>query len=154
MSLYRSTPENEKKDQFLDQSLTVSTGVIDAYIIECFDGVAMLLPQNIVLSAIDCETVESYVTWHEDQLPVYAVNDPQIQQGIALIIEGEGIAQRFAIMCTSMPRTVRLRISELTDDHRENTNPFVYQYVVFENRLFYIPDLNEIFNSLQKKESI
>ena len=38
--------------QELQHLITVSTGFIDAYIIDCFDNVPMLLPQNIVLSAI------------------------------------------------------------------------------------------------------
>ena len=38
--------------QELHHLITVSTGFIDAYIIQCYGKVAMLLPQNIVLSAL------------------------------------------------------------------------------------------------------
>ena len=42
--------------QELQYLITVSTGFIDAYIIECHGKNAMLLPQNIVLSALDSDT--------------------------------------------------------------------------------------------------
>ena len=45
--------------QELQHLITVSTGFIDAYIIECHQQVPMLLPQNIVLSAMDVKTVSS-----------------------------------------------------------------------------------------------
>lgn len=42
--------------QELQYLITVSTGFIDAYIIECHGKKPMLLPQNIVLSALDSDT--------------------------------------------------------------------------------------------------
>ena len=54
-----STSINEMDQQELQHLITVSTGFIDAYIIECHQQVPMLLPQNIVLSAMDVKTVSS-----------------------------------------------------------------------------------------------
>ena len=51
-----STLSNEISQQELQHLITVSTGFIDAYIIDCHGKEAMLLPQNIVLSALDSET--------------------------------------------------------------------------------------------------
>lgn len=63
--------------QELHHLITVSTGFIDAYIVECHGKQPMLIPQNIVLSALDNATQVKFVEWHESQLPVYAVNDPE-----------------------------------------------------------------------------
>ena len=45
-----STLSNEISQQELQHLITVSTGFIDAYIIDCHGKEAMLLPQNIVCS--------------------------------------------------------------------------------------------------------
>jgi hypothetical protein len=66
--------------QELQHLITVSTGFIDAYIIDCFDNVPMLLPQNIVLSAMDTETNVDFIEWHDLKLPVFAVNDPKLKK--------------------------------------------------------------------------
>ena len=44
---------DQVSSQELQHLITVSTGFIDAYIIDCHDKEAMLLPQNVVLSALD-----------------------------------------------------------------------------------------------------
>ena len=108
--------------QELQYLITVSTGFIDAYIVECHGKQPMLIPQNIVLSALDNATQVKTVEWQESQLPVYAVNDPEKKMGVALVIEGDEMEQRFALMCNEMPKTLRLRISEVVDDIKnENT---------------------------------
>ncbi|MFO1366720.1 MAG: hypothetical protein U1F01_04785, partial [Acinetobacter sp.] len=66
--------------QELQHLITVSTGFIDAYIIQCYQKVPMLLPQNIVLSAMDTQTSVDHIEWHDLKLPVYAVNDPNEKQ--------------------------------------------------------------------------
>ena len=98
--------------QELQHLITVSTGFIDAYIVQCHAKQPMLLPQNIVLSALDNATQVQVVEWHESKLPVYAVNDPEKKMGVALVIEGDEMEQRFALMCNEMPQTIRLRISK------------------------------------------
>ena len=76
----QNTTNAKMADQISQQELqhliTVSTGFIDAYIIDCHGKDPMLLPQNIVLSALDSDTQVKVVEWHDAQLPVYAVNDP------------------------------------------------------------------------------
>lgn len=56
--------------QELQHLITVSTGFIDAYIIECHQKVPMLLPQNIVLSAMDTQTNVEHIEWHDLKLPL------------------------------------------------------------------------------------
>ena len=85
--------------QELQHLITVSTGFIDAYIIQCHQKVPMLLPQNIVLSAMDTQTNVDHIEWHDLKLPVYAVNDPNEKQGVALVIEGDDVSERFALVC-------------------------------------------------------
>ena len=134
--------------QELHHLITVSTGFIDAYIIQCYGKVAMLLPQNIVLSALDSPTHVTSVEWHDVKLPVYAVNDPAKNIGVALVIEGDEIDQRFALMCNEMPKSVRVRISEVVDEEMTVTDPMVFQYVRMGEQTFQVPNVAQIQASL------
>ncbi|WP_286740856.1 hypothetical protein [Acinetobacter sp. UBA1496] len=134
--------------QELHHLITVSTGFIDTYIIDCHGKEAMILPQNIVLSALDSATQVPFVEWHELKLPVYAVNDPERKSGVALVIEGDDVSQRFALMCNEMPKTIRLRISEVVDEERSATDPDVFQYVRMGDQVFNVPNLAHIQSSL------
>ena len=125
--------------QELHHLITVSTGFIDTYIIDCYGKEAMILPQNIVLSALDSATQVPFVEWHELKLPVYAVNDPERKTGVALVIEGDDVSQRFALMCNEMPKTIRLRISEVIDEERTATYSDVFQYVRMGDQVIYAP---------------
>ena len=71
MSQSNSTSKmaDQISQQELQHLITVSTGFIDAYIIDCHGKDPMLLPQNIVLSALDSNTQVKTVEWHEAQLP-------------------------------------------------------------------------------------
>ncbi|RKG31827.1 hypothetical protein D7V21_13070 [Acinetobacter guerrae] len=134
--------------QELQHLITVSTGFIDAYIIECHDRVPMLLPQNIVLSALDTQVDAQTIEWHDLKLPVYAVNDPTTIQGVALVIEAEDVAQRFALMCNTMPQSIRLRISEVVDEEMIESDPMVFKWVKIANQHFHVPHLENIQKSL------
>ncbi|WP_353142661.1 hypothetical protein [Acinetobacter pragensis] len=137
----QTTVLNEINQQELQHLITVSTGFIDAYIIDCHGKEAMLLPQNIVLSALDSETQVPNVQWHELKLPVYAVNEPGRKNGVALVIEGDEVNQRFALMCNEMPKSIRLRISEIVDEEHALTDPAVFQYVRMNDQVYHIPNL-------------
>lgn len=134
--------------QELQHLITVSTGFIDAYIIECHQKVPMLLPQNIVLSAMDTQTNVEHIEWHDLKLPVYTVNDPAQKQGVALVIEGEDVSQRFALVCNEMPESIRLRISEIVDEERDIDDKTVFQYVKMGENRFYVPHLQNIQTQL------
>jgi hypothetical protein len=84
------------------------------------------------------------VEWHEAQLPVYAVNDPSRQNGVALVIESDEITQRFALMCNEMPKTIRIRISEVVDVDQPVNDPAIFQYVRMNEQLFHIPNMTNI----------
>ena len=129
------------KTQELQHLITVSTGFIDAYIIQCFAKAPMLLPQNVVLSALDSQTHVNHVEWHDKQLPVFHVNNPDRKAGVALVIEGEEIDQRFALMCEEMPKSIRIRISEVVDDDLIIQDQSIMQYVRIGTELFHVPDL-------------
>ncbi|MEG2358120.1 hypothetical protein [Acinetobacter sp.] len=144
----RTAVLNEVSQQELQHLITVSTGFIDAYIIDCCGKEAMLLPQNIVLSALDSETQVSHVQWHELKLPVYAVNEPARKSGVALVIEGDDVHQRFALMCNEMPRSIRLRISEIVDEEHALDDPAVFQYVRMNDQLYHVPNLAYIQSSI------
>ena len=136
------------KTQELQHLITVSTGFIDAYIIHCHAKAPMLLPQNVVLSALDSPTAVKTVEWHDKQLPVFHVNDPQRKAGVALVIEGEEIEERFALMCEEMPKSIRIRISEVVDDEMKIEDKSIMQYVRIGETLYHVPDLENIQSQL------
>lgn len=143
---------NEMDQQELQHLITVSTGFIDAYIIECDQQVPMLLPQNIVLSAMDVKNGIKHIEWHDVKLPVYTVHNEIDSRAMALVIESEDISQRFALICKSMPVSVRLRISEVVDENEDIQDslqhPTVFKYVRMENQRYHVPNLQYIQNSL------
>ncbi|MBE2171803.1 hypothetical protein IIQ44_07760 [Acinetobacter oleivorans] len=143
---------NEMDQQELQHLITVSTGFIDAYIIECDQQVPMLLPQNIVLSAMDVKNSIKHIEWHDVKLPVYSLHNEIDSRAVALVIESEDISQRFALICKSMPSSVRLRISEVVDENEDIQdtlqNPSVFKYVRMENQRYHVPNLQYIQNSL------
>ncbi|MCU4527766.1 hypothetical protein [Acinetobacter pittii] len=142
---------NEMDQQELQHLITVSTGFIDAYIIECHQQVPMLLPQNIVLSAMDVKNGIKHIEWHDVKLPVYSVHNEIDSRAVALVIESEDISQRFALVCKSMPVSVRLRISEVideNDDIQESLqHPTVFKYIRMDNQRYHVPNLQYIQNS-------
>lgn len=130
--------------QELQHLITVSTGFIDAYIIDCFDKVPMLIPQNIVLSAQDSPTHVKVVEWHEAKLPTFSVSDPKKTLGVALVIEGEEVDERFALMCNEMPNSIRLRISEVVDAEGSSKDKTILQLVKVGHAIYHVPDLEQI----------
>ena len=141
---------DQVSSQELQHLITVSTGFIDAYIIDCHDKEEMLLPQNVVLSALDSAINVDKVEWHDVKLPVFSVSNPNITLGVALVVEGEQANQRFALMCNEMPKSIRLRISEVVDDNRTIKDKSVAYYVLIGQTTYHVPDLEFI----QKKIGI
>ncbi|MCU4401232.1 hypothetical protein SLJ90_02285 [Acinetobacter pittii] len=143
---------NEMDQQELQHLITVSTGFIDAYIIECHQQVPMLLPQNIVLSAMDVKNGIKHIEWHDVKLPVYSVHNEIDSRAVALVIESEDVSQRFALVCKSMPVSVRLRISEVVDENEDIQeslqHPTVFKYIRMDNQRYHVPNLQYIQNSL------
>ena len=143
---------NEMDQQELQHLITVSTGFIDAYIIECHQQVPMLLPQNIVLSAMDVKNGIKHIEWHDVKLPVYSVHNEIDSRAVALVIESEDISQRFALVCKSMPVSVRLRISEVVDENDDIQeslqHPTVFKYIRMDNQRYHVPNLQYIQDSL------
>ena len=134
--------------QELHHLITVATGFIDAYIIECADKAPMLLPQNIVMSALDSSTNVPFVEWHDLKLPVYDVTHATFHRGVALVIEGDDASQRFALMCNKMPDSIRIRISEVVDDETPNTDPMIFQHVKMGDQVYHVPNLSNIQQKL------
>ena len=130
--------------QELQHLITVSTGFIDAYIIDCYDKAPMLLPQNIVLSAQDSPTHVKVVEWHDKKLPIFSVSDPKKTLGVALVIEGEEADERFALMCNEMPNSIRLRISEVVDAENKSKDKTILQHVKIGSTTYHVPDLDQI----------
>ncbi|WP_416240581.1 hypothetical protein [Acinetobacter sp. CFCC 10889] len=139
---------DQTNTQELQHLITVSTGFIDAYIIDCYGKAAMLLPQNIVISALDSPTQVKTVEWHERKLPAFRVSDPQTTLGVALVIEGESSEERFALLCNEMPRSIRLRISEVVDEEQQSKDETILYWVKVGEEHFHIPNLAKIQKDL------
>ncbi|KAA8734436.1 hypothetical protein F4V57_05625 [Acinetobacter qingfengensis] len=135
----------------LQSLIATSTGFIDAYDIPVHDDANILLPQNMVLSAMKVGANSHYVEWHEKQLPTYNLCTPEADDVTALVIEGEEENTRFALLCDHMPESLRLRISQVSDINRPVSDT-VYQYVEVDGHVYQIPNLANIQKQLFTKK--
>lgn len=127
--------------------IATSTGFIETYVIPVHGDAEILLPQNMVLSAMNVSAQSSEVEWHDTFIPTFIVHRPELTEVTALVIEGETEQTRFAILCDSMPNTLRLRISEVLDIDKP-TSDEVYQYVRVNEKEYQIPHLSNIQSKL------
>ncbi len=101
---------------------------------------------------MDVRNGVKHIEWHDVKLPIYSVHNTTDQYAVALVIEGEDISQRFALMCKTMPLSVRLRISEIVDeiDERQEAeqHPTIFKYVRMQDRRYHIPNLEYIEKTL------
>ncbi|RYL26159.1 hypothetical protein [Acinetobacter piscicola] len=139
---------DQTNTQELQHLITVSTGFIDAYIIDCYEKAPMLLPQNIVISALDSPTQVKTVEWHDHKLPAFRVSDPNTALGVALVVEGESANERFALLCNEMPRSIRLRISEVVDEENQSKDETILYMVRVGDEKFHVPNLAKIQQTL------
>lgn len=137
-------PNTITTEEQLDYLMTVSTGFIDAYIIPVYKNMPMLLPQTIILSALDTEINVDSIQWHNQQIPTYCIADTERKYGVALIIEGEQNWQRFALICNEMPKEIRLRISEAVDSTIPVEDLAVYEYMEIGGDLYQVPRVEYI----------
>ena len=131
-----------------EQAVSVPNGSLDAYIIDCFAKPPMLIPQNIVLSALDSRVSETKITWHDRTLPVFHVNHPDQKNGIALVVEGDKVEERFILMCDKMPEPIRLSIAKVTDVDEKNIDPSILYFVKFSDQVYHVPNFFYIQHKL------
>lgn len=131
----------------IQRLIATSTGFIEAYVIPVYGDAPMLLPQNMVLAAMNVPANVNEVEWHDNHLPTYIVHRPELHEVTALVIEGDDESSRFAILCDAMPESMRLRISGVLDVERE-TPKFIYQYVKVDEQEYQIPHLSNIQKNL------
>lgn len=148
-------PNTITTEDQLDYLMTVSTGFIDAYIIPVHKNMPMLLPQTIILSALDTEIDVDSIQWHNQQIPTYCIADTNKVSGVALIIEGEQNWQRFALICNEMPKEIRLRISEAVDSTIPVEDLKVFEYMEIAGDLYQVPRVEYLqklaYEKLHKK---
>lgn len=128
--------------------MTISSGFLDVYIVECDGHVPMLIPQNIVLSALDTSTQVDHIFWHNLKLPVFSVTSNAVASGVALVIAAEQANERFALICQHMPKSIRLRISEVIDDDAHIDHPLVFKYVRIAEQQYFVPKFDYISSHL------
>lgn len=123
--------------------ITTSTGFLDVYEIPVHGDVPLLIPQNMILSAMSVKANEKLVEWHDKQLPTYLVHQPNLSEVTALVVEGEQETTRFALLCDRMPNSLRLRISEVVDVEKDAPAQ-TYQYVQVNGKDYQVPNLRAI----------
>lgn len=123
--------------------ITTSTGFLDVYEIPVHGDVPLLIPQNMILSAMSVKANEKLVEWHDKQLPTYVVHQPNLSEVTALVVEGEQETTRFALLCDRMPNSLRLRISEVVDVEKDAPAQ-TYQYVQVNGKDYQVPNLRAI----------
>lgn len=127
--------------QEIHHLITVSTGVVDLFMIDVQMDAPLLLPQNIVISVFDAPTGQSHLTWKNQNLAVWAVHSSSVKQALALVIEGEQESQRFILLCDQMPEATRWRISEVVDEDTAVSDPLVFKYVKRGEQRYIVPNL-------------
>lgn len=127
--------------------IATSTGFIETYVISVHGNAPILLPQNMVLSAMNVPAKSEKVEWHDRFLPTMILHDPSLEEVMALVIDGDTENTRFAILTDRMPDTLRLRISEVLDIDKP-TEDEVYQYVRVDDKEYQIPHLVNIQQKL------
>ena len=127
--------------------IATSTGFIETYVIPVYGDADILIPQNMVLSAMNVAGHSTEVEWHDKYLPTYDIHQPDLKEVTALVIDGDTEQTRFAILCDSMPKTLRLRISEVLDIDKP-TPEQIYQYVRVNETEYQIPHLSNIQKQL------
>lgn len=139
---------SQLSQQEIHHLITVSTGIIDVYVLEAHLEVPLLLPQNIVISVFDAVTGQTRLSWRDQDLAVWAVHTADAKQALALVIEGEEESQRFIVLCDHMPEALRLRISEVIDDEQIINDPRVFKYVKRGEQRYIVPNLHVVAQQL------
>jgi hypothetical protein len=135
--------------------LTTTTGFVDVYIINAYEQLSWVIPQNLVLAALSADKGFKTIEWRDQQLPVLPLHDPVNNHPIALVIEALGGYQRFVLLIDKMPDTRRVRISSLHDINMEAVNePFNFQIVKMEEQLFQVPDFEKIGKYIAGRKAV
>lgn len=125
--------------------LTTTTGFVDVYIIEAHEQLPWLVPQNLVLAALSADGRPKQLEWRDKILPVLAINSPENQKPVALVVQGIQDQHLFALLIDKMPDTGRIRISSLRDLDMEPVGEvFSFQIVKMEESLYQVPDFDRI----------
>ena len=144
--------ESNKSSHMLQEDLqsliATSTGSMDVYDITAYGNANMLLPQKMILAAMQCADRPAYLEWHNKMLPVFNQASPNKQGEVtALVIDSEKEATRFMILTDRMPKSLKLRISQMRDIDRP-ISEFVYQYVKVDEKIYQIPNIDQIKQKL------
>lgn len=138
-----TTPAVDLTQEQIQSLITTSTGFLDVYEIPVHGDVPILIPQNMILSAMNVKGNVAQVEWHDKHLPTYIVHQPELDDVTALVVEGEQEATRFAVLCDNMPNSMRLRISEVVDVEKA-TPEQTYLYVQVNGTDYQVPNLRAI----------
>lgn len=130
--------------QEIHHLITVSTGVIDVFVIPRSVEDSILLPQNIVISVFETPVSGSNIQWQKQNLAVWNLQQDSSEQALALVIEGETEAQRFIILCDAMPQSMRMRISEVIDDEKNPDAVWIFKYVKRAEQRYIVPNLQAV----------
>lgn len=146
--------------------LTTTTGFVDVYVIDVYEQLPWLIPQNLVLAALSAESGITEIEWRDYNLPVLNLVHPQASKPVALVIENMH-GERFALLIEKMPESRRVRISSLHDvDPAQSADagqaveakemklnqPFTYQLVTMEDQLHQVPDFEKINQHLAPQQ--
>lgn len=125
--------------------LTTTTGFVDVYIIQAHEQLPWLVPQNLVMAALSADGRPKQLEWRDRILPVLAINSPDNQKPVALVVQGIKDQHLFALLIDKMPDTGRIRISSLRDLDMEPVGEvFSFQIVKMEESLYQVPDFDSI----------
>lgn len=135
--------------------LTTTTGLIDIYALSVQGEPDWIIPQNLVLDTVSVPAQSTSVAWQGQQIPLKSLlgKAPTMTEAIAVLLEADNDTARIGILTSIPPKAMRVRISNLRDANDSSVLMNAYQKVMLEERLYQVPDLDRVTNTLlqQKK---
>jgi hypothetical protein len=141
--------DNSKLSQVDAGELQVIPEHLDVYSIACHSSSNLLLPQNCVISIIIATSDAKTVTWHDQQLSVWHLNDPNLSEAIALVVEVGYSKKRMVLMCDQMPEAFKLYSSQVVDLDETILDPSIHSMIKVDDLSYQIPNLEYIQHRLE-----
>ncbi|WP_435979160.1 hypothetical protein [Psychrobacter sp. DM4] len=150
--------------------LTTSNGMLEVTVIPAIDQPDWILPTSLILDIKDYAEYTLHYPWQQQQLPVFHLFVRGQTPSKIIVLEGNTSEHRIALQSTGMPRSLRVRISDVKDidtpDHylspksnmeknesdttlrADSLSSYLYQTVMIEDTAYLIPDIDKMAHYL------
>lgn len=128
--------------------LSASTGLLDVLAIPSNITPDWLVPSALVLDTVPSTEKTLYVTWRDQEVPVYSLVGNEATPTHIMILESTSDIYRIGLQVEGSAIDHQMRISELKDVDDPIDNQFSLQAVRLEDELHIVPDLDKLSSRL------